>query len=201
MTAILYGNKQSRSFRCLWALKEAEIDFEYRGVDRASLSDEFLKLSPHMKVPVFISGDIQLAESAAIVNYVGSLSEEKTLIPTDVARRAQYDDICYFVMTELEQPLWTIGKHRFALPEEHRHEAMFSTAAFEFEKAQQALENKMQDRKFAVDDKFSMADVLLAHTLSWADRFEMTVKPAFLEYRDRMYARPACQASLRQVSA
>lgn len=201
MAVVLFGNGQSRSFRCLWALNEADIGFEYRGIDRDSISDEFLKLSPHMKVPVLTSGDLRLSESAAIVNYIGSLSEEATLVPTDVERRAQYDEMCYFVMTELEQPLWTIGKHRFALPEEFRHEVMFETATFEFEKAQQALENILQDRLFAVGAKFSMADVLLAHTLNWADRFKMTIKPALLEYRDRMYLRPACQESLRQIGA
>ena len=201
MTAILYGNGQSRSFRCVWALNEANIAFEYQGIDKASLSDAFLKVSPHMKVPAFTVGDLHMSESAAIVNYAGNVSKHTSLIPSDVERRAQYDDICYFVMTELEQPLWTIGKHRFALPEEYRHEVMFETAMFEFDKAQQALEFKLQGRDFAVGDEFSMADVLLAHTFNWAERFKMSIKPNFLAYRDRMYARPACQQSLRQVGA
>ena len=100
-----------------------------------------------------------------------------------------------------EQPLWNIGKHRFALPEEHRNEVMLATAKFEFEKAQLALENKWQQRDFAVGGTFTMADVLLAHTLNWADRFKMSVKPSFFEYRDQMYQRSACQESLRQIGA
>ena len=39
------------------------------------------------------------------------------------------EDMCYFIMTELEQPLWTIGKQRFLMPEAFRHEVMFETAA------------------------------------------------------------------------
>ena len=105
MTAILYGNGQSRSFRCVWALNEANIAFEYQGIDKASFSDAFLKVSPHIKVPAFTVGDLHMSESAAIVNYAGNVSKHTSLIPSDVERRAQYDDICYFVMTELEQPL------------------------------------------------------------------------------------------------
>ncbi|MCK7574727.1 MAG: hypothetical protein MZV65_01635 [Chromatiales bacterium] len=30
--------------------------------------------------------------------------------------RASYNQWCYFTLSELEQPLWTIAKHRFALP-------------------------------------------------------------------------------------
>jgi glutathione S-transferase len=201
MTAILYGNGQSRSFRCLWALNEANIPFAYQGIDRESISEAFIKLSPPMKVPTFTSQDLHISESAAIVNYAGNLSQDRSLIPADVAVRAQYDDICYFVMTELEQPLWTIGKHRFALPEEYRHEVMFDTATFEFDKAQQALAFKLDGGNFAVGDTFTLADVLLAHTLNWAERFKMNLEPAFLDYRDRMYARPACQQSLRQIGA
>jgi glutathione S-transferase len=33
----------------------------------------------------------------------------------DIALRARYDEIAFFVMSDLEQPLWSIGKHQFVL--------------------------------------------------------------------------------------
>ncbi|MFT6433206.1 MAG: glutathione S-transferase [Candidatus Azotimanducaceae bacterium] len=84
---------------------------------------------------------------------------------------------------ELEQPLWTIGKHRFAIPEKYRHEVMFDTAVWEFEKAQNTLGHRMSNTEFAVGAKFSFADSLLAHTINWAERFGLQVGQRWLEYR------------------
>lgn len=195
---ILYGRGQSRSFRCLWALLESEVQFEYVNVDPKSPPENYSKLNSQMKVPALVDDDLVLNESAAIVNYAGQLAT-KSLIPKDAKGRAAYDEICYFVMTELEQPLWSMGKHMFAIPEEHRIEAMLKTTKWEFEKAQTALQIKLAERDFAIGTEFSMADVLLAQTLNWALRFEMSVDDNLVAYRDRMYERPACLKALGMI--
>jgi len=194
----LYGRGQSRSHRCLWALHEAEVEFEYKVVTAGNLAD-YAKINPQGKVPALVDGDLVLTESAAIVNYIGRLGAHPELLPMTPRQRARYDELCFFVMTELEQPLWTIGKHRFALPEEVRWPEMFDTAIFEFNKAQTALQQLLGDFQYAVGDSFSLADILLAQTLNWAVRFEMAVDDNLLAYRDRMYARPACVQSLALI--
>jgi glutathione S-transferase len=194
----LYGRGQSRSHRCLWALHEAEIEFEYHVVTADNLAD-YAKINPQAKVPALVDDDLVLTESAAIVNYIGRLGTHPELLPMTPRQRARYDELCFFVMTELEQPLWTIGKHRFALPEAVRRPEMFDTAIFEFNKAQTALQQLLGDFQYAVGDSFSLADILLAQTLNWAARFEMAVDDNLLAYRDRMYARPACVQSLALI--
>lgn len=197
----LYGSGQSRSFRALWALEEAQVAFEYVEVTRDMLATEtYLNLNPQGKIPTLVDDDLVLTESAAIVSYAASCSDHE-LVPEDRHARAQYDDMCYFVMTDFEQPLWTIGKHRFALPEEHRREAVIDTARWEFAKSQDALLQRMANHNFAVGDQFSMADVLLAQTLNWALRFEMDVDSTLVAYRDRQYERAACEASLKKIGA
>ena len=200
MTRVLYGRGQSRSFRCLWALNEAEVPFEYVEITAETAPANYVELNSQSKVPALLDGDLCLTESAAIVNYAGMLAPSKELIPQDTKLRARYDEICFFVMTELEQPLWTIGKHRFAIPEEHRHEVMFKTAAWEFRKAQDTLSHLMLDREFAVGSAFSFADLLIAHTINWANRFEMQVDDRWLAFRETHYQRPACEKSLAQVA-
>lgn len=197
----LYGSGQSRSFRALWALEEAQVAFEYVEVTRDLLASEaYLSLNPQSKIPTLVDDDLVLTESAAIVSYAAACSEH-VLVPADSRARAQFDDMCYFIMTDFEQPLWTIGKHRFALPEEHRREVVLETARWEFAKSQDALLQRMSDRRFAVGDQFTMADVLLAQTLNWALRFEMDVDGSLVEYKDRQYERDACKASLQRIGA
>ena len=129
-----------------------------------------------------------LTESLAIVNYINSLASQD-FIPSDSIARAKYDEITSFIVTELEQPLWTNGKHRFALPEEQRVKEIFPTAEFEFAKAVSTLDKLVNVDTFVLDDSFSFADVMLAQTINWAERFKFDVPKQYLDYRDRMYQR------------
>ena len=97
----LYGLGPSRSFRCLWALEEAGIDYDFISLDLTSKEDngaksaEYLKLNPQGKVPTLTHGDFVLTESAAIINYINACSKE-SFIPQKAKERARYDEIAFF---------------------------------------------------------------------------------------------------------
>ena len=204
MTIKLYGLGRSRSLRCLWALSEAQIECDFipleLGSDSANStqSPEYLKINSQGKVPSLIHDDFVLTESAAILNYIDTLSEQ-SFIPSDPKARARYDELAYFVLAELEQPLWSNGKHRFAIPEEHRIPQMLETANWEFAKAVKALGELVTIDEYALGGEFTFADVLLAQTIDWADRFKFTVPEQYLKYRDNMLSRPAAVAAIAKV--
>jgi glutathione S-transferase len=202
----LYGMGQSRSFRALWALEECGLKYEYTAVTFGSSegdslrSDAYKKINFEGKVPTLIDGDLVLFESGAILNYIAANCSDSNLIPSaDIKQRAKYDELCCFVLTELEQGLWTNGKHRFALPEEYRVSDVLTTATWEFSKAVKTLQNMFDGSSYVLGDVFTMADILLAQTLNWAERFKFTVPENLLAYKNRMYARPACVRSLEKV--
>ncbi len=201
----LYGSGPSRSFRALWALEEAGLDYEYQHIkigsseENGSRHPSYTAINRQGKVPTLVDGELILTESAAIVNYVARLAD-KQLMPRSVAEKAEYDEFCYFILTDLEQPLWSKGKHTFILPEEHRIEQMFATVKWEFKRSIAALDKQMEGRDYAVGNRFSGADILLAQTINWAERFEFEIPQKYLEYRDRMYQRPACQRAVVKAS-
>lgn len=205
MTITLYGLGPSRSFRCLWALAEAELKHEFislelNGTDsNGAKSEEYLKLNPQGKVPSLKHGDFVLTESAAILNYIDAISQ-KSFIPSEPKLRAKYDELAFFVLSELEQPLWTTGKHKFAIPQEHRVEQVLETAKWEFEKALNAFSKLVSIENFVLGDSFSFADILVAQTFNWAQRFDFDVPPEYLNYRDKMYAREAAIKSIARFS-
>ncbi len=205
MTITLYGLGPSRSFRCLWALAEAELEHDFislelNGTDsNGAKSEEYLKLNPQGKVPSLKHGDFVLTESAAILNYVDAISQ-KSFIPSEPKLRAKYDELAFFVLSELEQPLWTTGKHKFAIPQEHRVEQVLETAKWEFEKALNAFSKLVSIENFVLGDSFSFADILVAQTFNWAQRFDFDVPPEYLNYRDKMYAREAAIKSIAKFS-
>ena len=201
----LYGMGKSRSFRALWALEEAGLDYEYVGVsfgsneENGTASEGYRAINFEGKVPTLIDDDLVLIESAAIVNYIAAKSKKSDLIPTDIIKRAKFDEATFFILAELEQGLWTNGKHRFALPEEHRVSDILPTATFEFNKAVSTLNHWFGGEGYILGDTFTVADILLAHTLNWAQSFKFDVPENLLEYKKRMYAREACVKALAVV--
>lgn len=203
----LYGKGLSRSFRTLWAAEETGVDYEYIAVefgssDENGTASEFYKsINAQGKVPTLVDGDLVIRESAAILNYLAAKAPESQLMPADgTAERARYDEMCFFILSDLEQPLWTNGKHRFAIPEEYRvPEVLTKTTPFEFAKAQSALLALKGDSEYAAGDQFTMADILLAQTLDWAQRFEFTVDGGLLDYRDAMFKRDAFARAMKKA--
>jgi len=204
----LYGFGQSRSFRALWALEESGLDYEYIAVNfgseegpLGSKSTEYMAINPQGKVPTLIDGSLTLTESGAMLNHIARKAIDSNLIPAhNEDLLARYDEILFFVLSDLEQPLWTNGKHRFALPEDQRIPQMLETANWEFGKAQRALHHHLEGREFIIGDEFTAADILVAHTINWAERFDFQVDQELLAYRDAHYQRPAAQKALAIVS-
>lgn len=198
MSMKIYGFGPSRSFRVLWAAEEAGIDYEYiemkfgSAEKNGNYNKDYLKLNPQGKVPSIVDGDFVLTESAAIVNYIARKANNG-LIPQDNPQAiAQYDEVCYFILAELEQPLWNQGKHTFALPEEYRVEQLKEkTTAYEFDKAQKTLSKIIEGRKFVAGDQFTMADVLFSQTVSWAKAFKFDVHADLLARSKGLIQRPA----------
>ncbi len=192
----IFGFPNSRSARAVWALEEAGAAYEYIKVDLfkgEGRQPPYLDLNPGGKVPTLIDDDLVLTESAAICTYLGDKFPASSLVPSaGTPERARYEQWCFFVIGELEQPLWTMAKHRFALPEKRRVPMVIDTAIWEFSVAAKVLNTGLGDREFIVDGRFTAADILVAHTLGWARAFEVSLGHERLEaYADRLLSRPA----------
>lgn len=192
----LYGFPNSRSLRAAWALEEAGAEYAYVKIDLMAgegRRPEFLKVNPGGKVPALVEDDFVLTESAAIVTYVGDRFPDSGLVPEVGSQaRAVYNRWCFFAIGELEQPLWTIAKHRFVLPEAWRVPAVIDTAIKEFEVALQVLAEGLGDRPFILGDTFTGADILIARTLGWASKYELLPASAqWSAYLERTLTRPA----------
>jgi len=199
----LYGASLTRSFRALWALEEAGISYQYTKIklgsseENGSQTVQYKKINHQGKVPTLVHDQLIITESAAILNYTAMLAPDKKLIPLDdVNLRACYDEISYFVLADLEQPLWTYSKHQFILPAELRLPEIKKTTEYEFARAIDALQHYLDKKDFAINNHFTMADILIAQTLHWAESVQFTIPDNLTTYTHRMYQRPACQRAL-----
>lgn len=192
----IYGCPNTRSNRAVWALEEAGADYVYHKIDvfkGAGRQPDYLALNPGGKVPALVNGDLILTESAAICTYIGESFPDSGLTPlAGSPERAKYYQWCFFVLSELEQPLWTMAKHRFALPEKRRVPAVIETAVWEFDVAAKVLATGLGEQEYLVGNRFTAADILATHALLWARAFDLPLGHTHLDaYVDRLQARPA----------
>jgi len=183
-------------------LEELGVDYSFEKIELlqgAGQSEAYLKIHADGKVPAIDDDGFILTESAAIVTYLGDKYPESKLVPAvNTQQRAKYNEWCFFVLTELEQPLWTVGKHTFVFPEEKRVPEILEIAHWEFKKACKVLEKNFAGNEFAMGEAFSAIDILVAHTLRWANAFGVPTGLEFLDsYREKMSAR----ASFEKVVA
>lgn len=201
----LYGYRNGRTLRALWALEEVGVKYEYVEVDLfrgEGREASFLKINPSGKVPVLDDEGTIVTESAAICMHLAEkFPESRLLPPPGTAERTA----CYmwisFVITELDAPLWTIAKHRFALPSERRVPAVIETARWELNNMVSILADGLGARPYLVSDCFSVADILAGHTLLWARSTRMPLSDSLNAYVDRLLARPAAARARTRANA
>jgi glutathione S-transferase len=201
----LYGFPPTRSIRVLWTLRELGAEFEFVNVSLIAGENrhaEFLAVNPAGKLPVLVDGDFVLTESVAIVLYLAEKYPDKGLLPAKLQPRAQTYRWLLFTATELEQPLWRIARHTAIYPKEKRLPGEVPIARQDFEEMAAVMETHMQGRKFLVGDTVTVADLVAAYTLDWANEIHLLdTFPRLREYMETMYTRPKAPARIAEALA
>jgi glutathione S-transferase len=199
----LYEFAPTRSIRARWILQELEVDFEAVTVNLAAQehrNPEFLELNPAGKVPVLLDGELVLTESVAIVLYLAEKYPDHGFIPAELDLRAELYRWVLFAVTELEQPLWRIARHTTLYPEKDRLEADIALARRDFLPMAAILEEHMKGRTYAVSDRVTAADFVVAYTLDWAGEVRLLGEcPALRNYVERMYDRPRAPQRIGEI--
>ena len=190
----LYGYRNGRTLRALWALEEAGATYEYVEVDvmrGQGREPWFLKVNPAGKVPVLDDDGTIITESAAVCMHLAEKYPESRLLPPPrTAERTECYKWTSYILTELDAPLWTIAKHRFGLPKERRVPAVIDTAGWEVAVALKILASGIGDHPYLVGSSLTVADILAGHTLLWAKSARLALGNDLLEsYLDRLLSR------------
>jgi glutathione S-transferase len=201
----LYGTPPTRALRVVWLLNELGLEHELHPVDL--MQDEhhqqdFLSLNAAARVPVLVDGNLVLTESAAIQLYLAEKYPQAGFIPETLEDRAQMYRWMFFLVTEVEQPLWRIARHTFVYPDEKRIPQDVELARQECLEMIEVLERHMSEREFMVGDRLSVADFNAAYTLDWANTDEMLASaPRLRDYLKAMYARPTAPPTIAEAFA
>lgn len=201
----LYGTPPTRVLRAIWLLNELGLEYELLPVDLMQgeqLKQDFLALNPAAKVPVLVDEGRVITESAAIQLYLAEKYPQAGFIPDTMEERAQMYRWMFFLVTEIEQPLWRIARHTFVYPEEKRLPQDVDLARQECLEMVAVFERHMKERDFVVGDRLSVADFNAAYMLDWANEENMLGDaPRLREFLKTMYARPTAPPTIAEAFA
>jgi glutathione S-transferase len=191
----LYGTPPTRAVRPLWLLNELALDVDLVVVDVPAgehRGEAFRAINPLGKVPALVDDDVAMGESSAIPFYLAERYGGARFLPDDPGDRARMMQWIFFLVAEVEQPLWRMARHQLIYPEAERVPQDIPVARRDLHEALGVLEDHMAGRDHLVGDRPTLADFNAAYTLDWAGFDDsLGAAPRLRGFVERMYARPA----------
>src|SRR4051812_9205117 len=173
----LHHQPRSRSTRVLWLLEEIGEPFDLTVMPReAKQTPEYLALHPLGRAPAVETEEGPLFESSALILHIADLHPEAGLLaPVGSYSRGLQYQWCFFGMTEIESALMEIARQVWS--EGEPIEEVVDAATARFLKATGVVADALGDREYLVDDRFSVADIVVGSVLAFARTSKVTELP------------------------
>ncbi len=149
--------------------------------DLKNKSEELVTLNPYGKVPVLVDGDTVIYESAVINEYLDEKFPEVSLMPRDLAKRAEVRIWIDFCNTRLQAAAGNI-----------RHDHEVEKNKKRLREHLETLEERMAGRDYIVDD-YSLADITYIPFFTREDHYRTSITedlPNVKRWRDTLLERP-----------
>jgi len=200
----LHHLNDSRSQRILWLLEELGAPYELKTYQRDAKTrlapPELEAIHPLGKSPVIVDGDVRIAESGAIVDYIIRRYGKGAMMPArDSADFEAYNEWLHYAEGSAMLPLMlNLYVSRLKEAGAPLHPRIDSELANHLGYADRAL----QGRQFFVGDALTGADIQMSFVPEMAKAFGRLAPYANLAaWLDRMHARPAFQRSVAKGGA
>jgi glutathione S-transferase len=204
MTAlVVHGIGTSRTFRVHWALAELGLPYQTVPVVTRTADTEsaqFGTLNPRRKIPVLVDGALVVAESPAIVTYLGEKYRdgETILVPGSVDERARYHEWMSFICMELDATSLYVLRRHADLTEIYGAAPAAVSAASEYfaRMIAAAADLYADDAPFLLGNQFSSVDIVMMTCLDWAARYQEPIPTVFEDFRQRLATRAGYQQAI-----
>lgn len=200
---IVHHLNNSRSQRVLWLLEELGIEYEIKYYERDAQTmlapPELRQVHPLGKSPVITDGDITVAESGAITEYIVNHYGNGKLIPApDTSERLRYTYWLHYAEGSAMPPLlMNLVLSRFGLGDS---EGMGAFVAPQIKLHYDYIESELQKNTWFVGEEFTAADIEMSFPLELlvAQLKQIENRPKIKEFVERIHARPAYKRALER---
>ncbi|KAI0478379.1 glutathione S-transferase [Xylariaceae sp. FL0804] len=202
MTIIIHHLQVSQSERIPWLCEELGVDYELELYKRAPLlaPAELKALHPSGTAPVVEDGDLTLAESCAIIEYIAHRHGGGRLFvaPSSPA----YADFLFWWHWVDGTFMPALGRRMMAraagLGDEN---PMVRIGNDRFEKALRALDERLGAHEWLAGAEFTAADIMVVFgltTMRYFSPFSLAGCPNVVAYLGRVAERPAYQRAMKK---
>jgi len=193
----VYHLNESRSARVLWLLEELDVPYEVVRFQRDATRrapKELAEVHPLGKSPVIQDGDLVLAESGAIVEYLVERHGEGRLAPRpDTAAWGLYLHWLHFAEGSAMFPLLVQLFTTMGLIPGGMDGMLGGFVRAEITKQLDYLEHELGDKDYLLG-AFTAADVMMGFPIELAERQgHLANRPRLVAWLARLRARPAYQ--------
>lgn len=199
----LYHFPATRSARVRWALHETVgDDFEVQKVELyrgEQYHDEYLRKNPNHNVPLLEitmdDGSVhRMLESVAMVEWLADAFPDKQLSPPPglSLERADYLHMLHFGGTSMDMMLWQVRIHEHLLPSGQSDPRTIARYRQKFvDEVEPQLKARLDRTPFICGERFTAADIVLGHNVTWARGYQLCQDAIFRQYLSRISKRPA----------
>ncbi len=196
----LYYAPRTRSVRIVWLLEELGLPYTLERVEfQPPARDFFVQKTPLGKLPTIEDGDVVMAESGAIVEYILERYGNGRLAPAiGSPLRPRFLQWLHFAESTAFPPLGIVVWLTLYRTDAAEHSTLIADARTRAATGFEQLERELRDKQYLLGDTFSAADIMMGFTLI-AGRMLGVIDdryPAINAYLERLQARPALQKTM-----
>ena len=211
---VVHHLSNSRSQRILWMLEELALEYEIQQYQRdaeTNLAPKTLKLiHPLGKSPVITDGEITVAESGAIIEYLGRTYGDSKMIPTlDTEAHRQYIYWLHFSEGSLMPPMVsklvfdkvrTNAKPFFVkiIANKIADKVMAAYFGPNIQANMEFIEHHLTHNEWFAGEQLSGADIQMSFPLEASASRGIQQYPNIEAYVQRIHASPAYQRALHR---
>lgn len=190
---------KSQSERIVWLCEELGIPYELKLYARAPVMapDDYRALHPIGSAPVITDGDLTLAESGAVVDYIlAKHGDGRLSVPKDDPAFADYLYWFHFANGTLQPAVMRLMiSGRFDPPEDH---PALKLGQGRMQRILAMMETRLAQVPYLAGE-FSAADIMTVFSLTtmrYFHPYDLSAYPCIQQYLVRIGARPAYQRAM-----
>ena len=196
----LYYAPRTRSVRIVWLLEELGLPYTLERVEfQPPARDFFVQKTPLGKLPTIEDGEVVMAESGAIVEYILERYGNGRLAPAiGSPLRPRFLQWLHFAESTAFPPLGIVVWLTLYRTDAAEHSTLVADARTRAATGFEQLERELRDKQYLLGDTFSAADIMMGFTLI-AGRMLGVIDdryPSINAYLERLQARPALQKTM-----
>ena len=193
----VYGAPRTRAFRVVWLLEELELPYQLERVEfKRTQAEFFIQSTPTGKIPNLVDGELVLAESGAIVEYVLARYGQGRLIP-DGEAHGHYLQWFHFAESTAFPPLGVVVWLTRYRTDAADHPELVKDAVHRATTTLGQVEEHLQSNPYLAGEEFTAADIMMGFTLLAAQQILPDYNPpATGAYLQKIMARAAAQKAL-----